>query len=58
LGSQFHLSGEAGSSRGFTGNRRAQHHAARMHFQRAYLVVELLFLVFRNEVAVRQRTWS
>lgn len=46
--SQLHLYERVGSSRDFD-NRHSQHHAVLMHFQRDYLLVELLFLVFRDK---------
>lgn len=45
--SQLHLYEQVGSSRDF--DNHFQHRAVLMHFQRTYLRVELLFLVFRDK---------
>lgn len=46
LGSQFDRDGEVGSAKDFGNKGHSQPHVAWMHFQRAYLVVELLCSVF------------
>lgn len=46
--SQLHLYEQVGSWRDIV-NKHFQHHVVWMHFQRTYLLVELLFLVFRDK---------